>query len=186
MKVWQKLAIAGLMLGVSGIPATTLAATLGEIITNQTTTIVQTTRVVNTSSLTRESLFNAEYQVPDYGKFRLVNGQYIYKTGAAQKTSIKLETYTAIVDLNKDGAKDAVVVLSVSPGASHNYKFLAVAINQQGSPVNIDTLYLGDRIKVKKIVLQASGELLVHMLNRDESGIRVDKFKLQGGRLVKM
>ncbi|CAN1212328.1 hypothetical protein TUMEXPCC7403_19120 [Tumidithrix helvetica PCC 7403] len=186
MKLWQKMAIAGLVFGASSsVMPTTFAAMLGEAVLKQGA-IAQTTRVVNASSLTKEALLNVEYQVPDYGQFRLVNGQYVYKTGASQKTSIKLETYTAIVDLNQDGAKDAVVVLSVSPGAPNNYKFLAVVINQQGSPVNIDTIYLEDRIKVKKIALLKSGEIAVTILNREQTGTKIVKYKLQGGRIVKV
>jgi hypothetical protein len=183
----QKLAIAAL-LGVAGTAssvsaATLISATLGETIVQRA--IAQSSVIVSSSTLTKEALFNAEYQVPDYGKFRLVNGQYIYKTGASKKTSIKLETYTAVIDINKDGAKDAVVVLSVNPGDPHNYKFLAIVINQQGSPVNIDSVYLGDGIKVKKIALQASGELVVSMMNRQQNANKTVKFKLEGGRLVR-
>ncbi|MEE3717180.1 hypothetical protein V2H45_10520 [Tumidithrix elongata RA019] len=185
MKLWQKMAIAGLVLGISSsFMPKAFTATLGETTVNQGA--IAQMSVASDSRLTKEALLNAEYQVPDYGKFRLVNGQYVYKTGASQKTSIKLETYTAIVDLDKDGAKDAVVVLNVSPGAPNNYKFLAIVMNQQGTPVNIDTLYLDDRIKVKKIALLKSGEIAVTILNREQTGTKIVKYKLQGGRIVRV
>ena len=65
-------------------------------------------------------------------------------------------------DLNGDGSRDAVVLLTEETGGSGFYTYLAVMLNFDGVPLNVATFFLGDRIMVHDLLIE-EGEVEVRL-----------------------
>lgn len=107
----------------------------------------------NNSILSLDILQNATYRSPDWGEYQLSNGVY-YRTPPTSQESP--ETYTTHLldtilygDMNDDGAQDAVVFLNTQNGGTGHFIEMAVFLNLNDSPVNVNTEYLGDRVIVE-------------------------------------
>lgn len=123
-----------------------------------TTTIpkpVQSSLPVN-SPLTVEKLKNAEYFFLAKGPIQLVNGKYTDKN--TQRT-IALDEVMAYGDLNKDGVKDAVASLRVTLHNSGDVTYLVTAVNEQGSPKNISSEFVGSQVRVKAIAIKPNSTI---------------------------
>ena len=117
-----------------------------------TATLQVTPQAVN-STLSLDILRNATYRSPDWGEFQLSDGIY-YRTPPTSQESP--EAYTTRLldtvlygDINQDGLGDAVVFLATQSGGTGTFIEMAVVLNLDGSPVNISTRYLGDRVIVE-------------------------------------
>jgi hypothetical protein len=112
--------------------------------------------------ITPEALKNAQYKSEwlVLGQAKLTNGIYKEKFAPDSSTEIVLILSDKMVigDLNGDGVEDAVVVLITQPGGSGTFYDLVLVFNRGGKLVQVDSLPLGDRIKVKSMVLE-SGEV---------------------------
>ncbi|MFN8384254.1 MAG: LuxR C-terminal-related transcriptional regulator [Anaerolineales bacterium] len=112
-----------------------------------------TTPQAVSSTLSMEILRNATYRSPDWGEFQLSDGIY-YRTPPTSQESP--EAYTTRLldtvlygDINQDGLEDAVVFLATQSGGTGTFIEMAAVLNLDGSPVNISTEYLGDRVIVE-------------------------------------
>ena len=117
-----------------------------------TATLQVTPQAVN-STLSLDILRNATYRSPDWGEFQLSDCIY-YRTPPTSQESP--EAYTTRLldtvlygDINQDGLGDAVVFLATQSGGTGTFIEMAVVLNLDGSPVNISTRYLGDRVIVE-------------------------------------
>ena len=115
---------------------------------------------------TADAIRNADYDSPwaAFGHARLSDGIYREKFNPDSPTEIVIRSDLIVMgDLDGDGVPDAVVLLISSPGGSGTFYDLAAVVNYRGIPKNIDTVPLGDRVKVKAISIQ-SGTIKVEML----------------------
>ncbi len=118
-------------------------------------------------SLSREDLGNAEYlsEFAVNGKARLRDGVYREKaaSGSFPEVVITLSDLVARGDLDGDGVEDAAVILVVQSGGSGTFYYLCAVLNQDGTPLNEATVYLGDRIQVRKLSIDG-GWIEIEML----------------------
>ena len=142
----------------------TLVQTQPVIVQVQPTAIQQ---VEQQTTLSLDILRNAQYHSPDWGEFQLSNGIY-YRTPATSQESP--ETYKTHLldtvfygDINLDGFQDAVVFLSTQNGGSGHFVEMAAVLNLNGSPSNISTLYLGDRVVIESGAIQ-NGVITLNLL----------------------
>jgi len=149
------------------------------------------------SKITEDFLKNLEYKVEytQNGFAKLENGQYQEEAapGSATKIIVKLTEYIVLGDLNSDKKEDAAVILVSDPGGSGTFYDLSVVINKEGTLKNIDTIFLGDRIKIKTISIDL-GIITVNYLDREQDQAMADeptidttqKFKVENDRLKKI
>ena len=83
----------------------------------------------------------------------LADGQYEgapYEAGAAARPRVTLVRDLVVLgDLDGDGVEDAAAILSASTGGSGSFVYLAAASGASGSPRNVGTVLLGDRVDVR-------------------------------------
>ncbi|MBD2021681.1 hypothetical protein H6F43_15990 [Leptolyngbya sp. FACHB-36] len=108
------------------------------------------------SPLTLQKLKNTEYYVVADSPAPLKNGKYQDK-----RRSFSLGDVVAYGDLNRDGIKDAVTTLDIAIGG-RTFTYLASVLNQNGSPKNVSSEFLGERVKVKTLAANA-GKITVKM-----------------------
>lgn len=136
-----------------------------------------------------KSLKNNKYFIFDLGKkIELKNGRYKTLSG---KTSIQI-LKTAAGDLNYDGKKDAVVVLSIYHIEVGTPEIeLAIMINKNGKYNYFTGLAgygrdLGYGIRVNSINIQ-SGEIIVNIDDTKRNiKKKINKYKLSGNQLKKV
>jgi putative hemolysin len=150
-----------------------------------------------TARLTLDALKNAEYQseFPASKKAKLTDGKYEEtgpSGGASDRVLITLAPVNAFGDLNGDGVDDAAVVLVSNTGGSGVFEHLAAVINQNGTPRHVASEFLGDRVKIEAISIEA-GVITVDMVTQgpqDPLCCPTQKvkqsYKLQGDKLVKV
>ena len=148
---------------------------------------VKTETASRQSALTLEALENAVYR-SDYfkeGQVKLVNGKY-ENAGIV----ISLDEQMQFGDVTGDRVEDAVVVLVTDTGGNGAFYDLAVVIDENGAPANIASTYLGDRVKIESIYIEA-GKVTVSMVMHGETDpdccptLKVVKtYRLQGTTLV--
>lgn len=80
--------------------------------------------------------------------------------GSASRPTVTLLPVNAFGDLNGDGSADAAAILAESGGGSGTFIYLAVLINDAGTWRNVATTYLGDRVQVETMTIEA-GEIVV-------------------------
>ncbi len=95
-------------------------------------------------------------------------------------------------DLNADGAMDAVVGLSTQNGGTGHFVELAAVLNRAGSPENVDTVPLGDRVVIEQAAIQ-SGIITLNMrVHGPADGLccpsqaEIWQFQLQADRLIRL
>jgi len=97
----------------------------------------------------------------------------------------------AFTDLNKDGMKDAVVILKDETGGSGIFYYVAVALATGDSQKTTNSLLLGDRVRIREIAVNL-GVISVTILERKEgeavttqpSVEKILRFALEGEKLV--
>jgi heat shock protein HslJ len=109
-------------------------------------------------------LTNLEYRTSSTksGTVKLVNGEYREPAapGSASETVVKLTDRVAAAVL--DGKRAAAAVLVTETGGSGTFSELALIVEQNGALVNVDTVRLGDRIKVNSLAF-VKGAVTVDM-----------------------
>jgi len=131
----------------------------------------ETTTSGTSAKLTIDSLKNLEYKVEytQSGVAKLTNGDYQEEAapGSATKIIIKLSEYVSFGDLNNDKVEDAAAILISEPGGSGTFYDLAAILNKEGNLESTNSIFLGDRIKIKTISID-SGVITVNYLDRKE------------------
>ncbi|MEC4686545.1 MAG: hypothetical protein VST71_12540 [Nitrospirota bacterium] len=118
-------------------------------------------------SLTITVLENSAYTL-NKTVIKLHNGKYIETSGTNDNSQppydfiVKLIT-AAFGDLNNNGISDAAVVLTWDGGGSGTFYYLAAVVNQDGKPLNVSTIHLGDGIDIKSIKI-SSGTITLELL----------------------
>jgi len=122
---------------------------------------------VEVPSLTITALENSVYTL-NKTVIKLDNGKYI-KTSRTNDNSqppydYMVELITAAFgDLNNDGISDAAVVLTWDGGGSGTFYYLAAVVNQDGKPLNVSTVHLGDSIGIESMNI-SSGKITLDLL----------------------
>jgi hypothetical protein len=119
-------------------------------------------------ALTVEALRNAEYrsELAQGGVARLTDGQYeqeIVPGSASKITILMMPDKVAFGDLNGDGVDDAAVILASSGGGSGTFISLEAVINEAGTPKDVASASLGDRVQINSVVI-AGGKVTVDMI----------------------
>jgi len=98
----------------------------------------------------------------------------------------------AFGDLNGDGVDDAAVILIESSGGSGSFIYLAAVINEDGTPVNVATQFVGDREQVKAISIE-DGEITLNMVTHGPDDPMccptqevTKRYRLAGDQLVEL
>ena len=144
-------------------------------------------------SLTLQRLQNAKYRIGSVDdKFQLTDGEYRkkYEPDSASERVLKL-SHSAAGNLDDTGGEDAVVILIDNPGGSGTFYYLFASINQNGKPLNVTTIPLGDRIRVEGLAIKEK-EIVVDMLTRgDDEAMASEptleitrKYRLEANRLA--
>jgi hypothetical protein len=141
-------------------------------------------------------LLNSTYHSPDWGEFQLHDGIYYRDRLSMQESP---ESYTTRIqgpvfygDINADKLEDALVILSTQNGGSGHFVELAAVLNQNGSPYNVATMYLGDRVVVENGMVENGIIVLnlrVHAINDGlccPSQLVAWSITLNGDQLVKL
>lgn len=126
--------------------------------------VAPTATAVVKRDLTEDMLKNSKYELPDLGAFQLKDGSYEqkYGEGANQVNKVGFERAT-LGDLNSDGARDAAVVLWWHGGGSGTFVNLVAVVNDNGTPRQVATRSLGDRVQIKSLSIQ-DGKIRVDMV----------------------
>jgi hypothetical protein len=139
------------------------------------------------TALTPEALQNSVYHSEYFkeGQVKLTNGKY-----ESAGIVISLDEQMQFGDVTGDRIEDAVVVLVTDTGGNGAFYDLAVVVDENGTPANIASTYLGDRVKIESIYIEA-GKVTVSMVMHGETDpdccptLKVVKtYQLQGGNLV--
>jgi len=125
------------------------------------------------------------------GRAPLNNGEY-RETGAqgsASETTVMLVEQVAYGEL-PDGQLAAAVVLATNTGGSGTFYELALVVDLNGAPLNIASVFLGDRIKLNSLKIE-NEQVLVDMVKQGPNDpmccptLRVlQKYALQGAELA--
>lgn len=111
-------------------------------------------------------LQNATYRLNSISKneiIQLENGVFHRPGTPTQNNYIKLGGPVAYGDLNGDGRGDAVVILRDWEGGTGVSVNLAAVIDQGGTPYNVSTQTLGDRVQILSSCI-LSGTVTLNML----------------------
>jgi hypothetical protein len=128
------------------------------------------------------------------GTALLVGGRYREPAapGSAASTEVTLTDALAVGDLTGNGMPGAVVVLATETGGSGVFMDLAAVALRAGSPANVATASLGDRVKINSLSLQ-DGTISVDMITQGPADPMccptqrvVEEYRLQGDELVKL
>ena len=115
-----------------------------------------------------ESLKNADFRsgFTVSGRAPLSNGEYreTGPQGSASETVVRLVEPVVYGEL-PDGQVAAAVVLATEIGGSGTFYELALVVDLNGAPLNIASVFLGDRIKLNSLKLE-NGQVLVDMVKQ--------------------
>lgn len=116
------------------------------------------TVVQDTIELTKDSLMNSNLYDNEYKKWiKLNNGKYEiinFDPDNYLVIDIELKDNFIFIDLNKDGAKDALGFTYTNYGGSGYFVNMQAFINKNGSPKNIASVLLGDRILIDSVKIE--------------------------------
>jgi hypothetical protein len=148
-------------------------------------------------ALTLEQLKNATYAVEEAPNHLapLVNGKFSASIvpGSATKVSVTLlDSTAAFGDLHGNGSQDAAVVLAVNAGGTGTFNYLEAVVNVLGTPTNVASQFLGDRVKINSVSI-TNGTIVVDMVTAGPGDALccptlhvVQTYQLQGAQLVKL
>jgi hypothetical protein len=105
----------------------------------------------DTTCLSIDSLNNALICDEELGWIRLKHGRYSRHVNDL----LSFDTYYVgdftFADLNNDGYKDAIGMISANTGGSGCYISMVVFVNKKGSPLFADSYFIGDREGIDSI-----------------------------------
>ena len=120
--------------------------------------------------LTEDLLKNMTYQDIYDEAVTLTDGLYegeSFVEGGASKPTVTLIPFTAFGDLNNDSVNDAAVLLVENSGGTGSFVYLAAVLNSEGTPENVSTMLLGDRVSPESIVI-VDGEIVLEAATHAE------------------
>ena len=118
------------------------------------------------SGLTLDKLKNIQYQGIYEEIIQLEDGFYEgepFIEGGASRPTVRFADVYAFGDINADGVEDAVILLVENSGGSGAFRYLAVIVNEGGTPHNIATIFVGDRSKEEKLSINP-GQISLNMV----------------------
>lgn len=103
----------------------------------------------------------------DLGKVEFVVDGKPFKLGVDEKTKERKEVALTVVgDLNRDGIKDAgVVLVDFTAGSGNFYYAVFVEGNGYGSGKATNAFYLGDRVRIQNLSIE-DNEFVVRLMDR--------------------
>jgi hypothetical protein len=105
------------------------------------------------ATLSEPVLLNSTYRSPDWGEFQLRDGIYYRippnSLESQESHTTRFQGPVFYGDINADGLKDALVILSTQNGGTGHFVELAAVIDQNGDAHNVATISLGDRVVVE-------------------------------------
>lgn len=147
-------------------------------------------KLATTPEESGKEIANLTYQTAstENGRAPLTDGSF---EDVFSHTAISVSTHTAFGDLNGDQLLDAAVILISRTGGTGVYRELAAVLqNGRGRWTNVDTVFLGDRIRVENVQV-ADGLIRIRMRVHAETDPlccpqieTVRRFKLKNKRLV--
>ncbi len=143
--------------------------------------------------LAEDTLKNAEYLGIYEETVQLTDGRYEGKPfvegGASRPTVTFIDPY-AFGDLDGDGVEDAAALLAENSGGSGTFIYLAAVLNRNGTPQNMATTPLGDRVQVNSLSIEEK-EIVVDMITHGPDDPMccptqqiVQTYELRDGELV--
>jgi hypothetical protein len=132
------------------------------------------------NELTVEKLKNAEYG-KGADKVKLIWGRYEKPQGEGVPETWELVAI-AFGDLNGDGVKDAAVIIAYNGGGSGTFFSIEAVVNHKGTPVNVDSAFLGDRVDWNSFYVNNS-MIVFDGNSRFCPQRKVLKYQLVGGKL---
>ncbi len=146
--------------------------------------------------ITLTALQNAIYHSPDWGDYQLVDGIYHRPPSAPgespEANMTELIEPVAYGDLNGDGVADAVVFLSTQTGGTGHFREMAAVINHDGTPENVSTVSLGDRVVIEAAQIDGGIVTLSMRVHGPNDGLccpsqfETWRYQLEAGSLVKL
>ena len=142
----------------------------------------------------RQAALSATYLVGENTKVELKEGRWSHRFKEGEVTweeqAWVLDQPVAAGDLDGDGDQDLVFVLVYSGGGSGSFVYLAGALNDGGEARPLETVLLGDRVRVEKLSIGEDGTLTVRYLHRKPDEPMAAKptvpeelrFKVEGGK----
>ena len=128
--------------------------------------------------ITLDQLLNAEFRLPLLGRdntpIRMGDGEASIadeREPDVRETAGVVEETVAFGDLDADGYTDAAVVAFTSGGGSGTFIHLVAFLDRDGEPVQAARAYLGDRVRVDRLIAaggQIAAETVAH---RPEDGL---------------
>lgn len=103
---------------------------------------------------TDEVLKNGAYEIPYLGPVQLVNGSYerSYGEGASMVNSVGY-LQAAFGDLNKDGVKDAAVIVWANTGGSDRFVYLVAVTNRGKILRQAAHVLLGNHVQMTSLTI---------------------------------
>ena len=117
----------------------------------------------------RKAALNATYWLSDNLQIELKDGKWSKRyeeDDLAWEEEARLLGEPVAGDLDGDGDPDLAFILVYSGGGSGVFVYLAGAINDGGEARPLDTVLLGDRVKVERLSIAEDGTLTVRYLTR--------------------
>ena len=160
-------------------------------------TVAPSAQTVLAGASILQYLPNAEYpiEIAATGKAQLKDGAFEEPAapGSAAMTKIWLGEVQGFGDINGDGLEDIATTLIADPGGSGTFTFLTLVLNDKGAAKPVASVYLGDRILVESLVIEAESVIVI-MLDRKpddpmsaEPTVEVTRiFKLEGDPLTEI
>ena len=114
---------------------------------------------------TEDVLKNGAYDVKDLDPLTLQNGAYEKKYGDGASMVNKVGYLnSAIGDLDKDGKKDAAVVLWANTGGSGTFIYLFAVTNKSKTLYQAGSIMIGDRTQVKSMAIDG-GKIVLQVVD---------------------
>jgi hypothetical protein len=140
-----------------------------------------------------ESLRNTDYRsgFTVSGRVPLRDGEYreAGPQGSASETVVRLVEPVAYGELPA-GQVAAAAALATETGGSGTFYDLALVVDLNGAPLNIASVFLGDRIKLNSLKFE-NGQVLVDMVKQGPNDAMccptlhvLQKYALQGAELA--
>jgi hypothetical protein len=143
----------------------TYAMRSGSLVLLSETVVAPTTPASAAQPLNEAELKAALYDIPDFGKAQLVAGKYERDAKSPAGRGAVGFSQATLGDLTQDGVDDAAVILWANTGGSGIFEYLAVVTKQNGIPTQVTVGFLGDRVKIERLVV-AQGKIGLTMLTQ--------------------
>lgn len=142
-------------------------------------------------------LGDADYPLADAGGVAHLQDGFFEEEiipGSATMLHVSLDEPVAVGDVDGDGLQDAVVLLRVDESGSGLFTYLSIVLNRDGQPQPLEAIFLGDRIRVEVVKVEADGTVVVQYLDRHPTDAFADpptvaverRFRLGNGGVVEL